>query len=114
MTCGRPGCLLLWFISSIFLDPSSDGFYFFFTQQHCSSFSVTLSVPNSAVYCVRYDAHCVDEVVSSGVICVCSPGVTADISPTHIPDEWAYPWSQGEHDTRFFMCWGFFVFFFLG
>lgn len=35
--------------------------------------------------------------MSSGVICVCSPGITPDISPTHIPDEWAYPWCQGNH-----------------
>lgn len=54
-------------------------------------------------------------MVSSGVICVCSPGVTADISPTHIPDEWAYPWSQGEHDTHgvFFIVY-FVVFVFWG
>lgn len=28
---------------------------------------------------------------------VCCAGVTADISSTHIPDEWTDSWSQGEH-----------------
>ena len=38
-------------------------------------------------------------MVSSGVMCVCSPGFTPNIPPTHILDEWSYSWRQGKETT---------------
>lgn len=34
-------------------------------------------------------------MVAFSYICVYSAGITPDISPAHIPHEWAHPWCQG-------------------
>lgn len=64
-----------------------------FVQLHHSLIS---SCSLNSARLIIYNFKCDSKVwIKCLVSSVCSPGITPDISSTHIPDEWAHPWCQG-------------------